>query len=189
VTGEAIGETVITTMTLLTRAVELAAAARAAGNHPFGALLAADDGSVIAEAANTVETERDPTGHAELNLVRKTGHLGSEALAATTLYTSTEPCAMCAGGIYWSGIGRVVFAMAESELLEMTGKDPRNLTLDLPSRQVFAAGSRLVEVQGPVELAAAREDVKSTKISGIKASAEPTAMVRLPLLTTRRAPL
>jgi tRNA(Arg) A34 adenosine deaminase TadA len=144
-------------MSLLARAVALAAAARAAGNHPFGALLAGPDGEVIAEAANTVETEQDPTGHAELNLVRKTGHLGAEALGATTLYTSTEPCAMCAGGIYWAGIGRVVFAMAESELLGMTGADPRNPTLDLPSRIVFAGGSRSVIVEGPFAMAAARE--------------------------------
>ena len=144
-------------MTFLTRAVELAAAARAGGNHPFGALLVGADGEVLSEALNTVESERDPTGHAELNLVRKAGHLGPEALATTTLYTSTEPCAMCAGGIYWSGIGSVVFAMAETELLEMTGADPRNPTLALPSRQVFAAGSRRVDVQGPFPLPAARE--------------------------------
>lgn len=144
-------------MTFLTRAVELAAAARAGGNHPFGALLVDACGEVLAEALNTVETESDPTGHAELNLVRKAGHLGPGILASATLYTSTEPCAMCAGGIYWSGVGRVVFAMAETELLEMTGADPRNPTLALPSRQVFAAGSRRVDVQGPFPLPGARE--------------------------------
>jgi tRNA(Arg) A34 adenosine deaminase TadA len=144
-------------MTLLTRAVELAAAARAAGNHPFGALLADAAGTVVAEAQNTVETGQDPTGHAELNLVRAAGHLGAAALGELTLFTSTEPCAMCAGGIYWSGVGRVVFAMAESELLEMTGSDPRNPTLALPSRIVFAAGSRPVLVQGPFPLRSARE--------------------------------
>lgn len=144
-------------MELLTRAVRLAASARAGGNHPFGALLAAPDGRVVAEAQNTVESDRDPTGHAELNLVRETGRLGPQALAAMTLYTSTEPCAMCSGGIYWAGIGRVVFAMAESELLQLTGTDARNPTLNLPSRDVFAAGSRRVEVRGPFPLPAARE--------------------------------
>jgi tRNA(Arg) A34 adenosine deaminase TadA len=142
---------------LLEGAVELARQAREGGNHPFGALLAAANGELLAEAMNTVETQRDPTGHAELNLVRLTGHLGAEVLAATTLYTSTEPCAMCAGGIYWAGIGRVVFALAETDLLSITGVDPRNPTLALPSRQVFAAGSRPVDVIGPVDLAGARE--------------------------------
>jgi tRNA(Arg) A34 adenosine deaminase TadA len=157
-------------MSLLARTVSLAASARAAGNHPFGALLAGRDGEVIAEASNTVETEKDPTGHAELNLVRKSGHLGPDALAAMTLYTSTEPCAMCAGGIYWAGIGRVVFAMAESELVELAGSDPRNSTLDLPSRTVFAAGSRPVAVEGPFALPGAREVHKDFWVVGHKDS-------------------
>ena len=142
---------------LLTRAVQLAAAARSGGNHPFGALLTDEGGTVVAEAGNTVETERDPTGHAELNLVRKVGHLGAEALRTMRLYTSTEPCAMCSGGIYWAGIGTVVFALPESELLHFTGGDPRNPTLALPSRQVFAAGSRAVTVSGPHDIPGARD--------------------------------
>jgi tRNA(Arg) A34 adenosine deaminase TadA len=142
---------------LLKRAIDLAGEARKGGNHPFGALLAGPASTVIAEAKNTVETGRDPTGHAELNLVRLTGHLGADVLAPTTLYTSTEPCAMCSGGIYWAGIGRVVFALAETELLSFTGADPRNSTLALPSRSVFAAGSRPVDVVGPIAVAGARE--------------------------------
>jgi len=145
------------TEALLVRAVQLAAASRTSGNHPFGALIVDAAGEVIAEAGNSVETDRDPTGHAELNLVRKVGHLGPEALRSATLYTSTEPCAMCAGGIYWAGIGRVVYALAESELITYTGSDPRNPTLALPSRQVFAAGSRPVEISGPHEIAGARD--------------------------------
>jgi tRNA(Arg) A34 adenosine deaminase TadA len=142
---------------LLTRCVQLAAAARSGGNHPFGALVVDASGTVLAEAGNTVESERDPTGHAELNLVRKVGHLGPDALRTAVLYTSTEPCAMCAGGIYWAGIGAVVFALSETDLLGFTGGDPRNPTLALPSRQVFAAGSRPVAVSGPHEIAGARE--------------------------------
>jgi tRNA(Arg) A34 adenosine deaminase TadA len=144
-------------LTLLTRAIALAAASREAGNHPFGALLVDTAGEVVAEAGNTVETDLDPAGHAELNLVRKVGHLGADALSAMTLYTSTEPCAMCSGGIYWAGIGRVVFALSEQELLVFTGADPRNPTMSLPSRVVFAAGSRPVITEGPFELPEARE--------------------------------
>jgi tRNA(Arg) A34 adenosine deaminase TadA len=141
----------------LARAIVLARQARASGNHPFGALLAGSDGRVIAEAVNTVETDRDPTAHAELNLVRQTGHLGLEMLATATLYTSTEPCAMCSGAIYWAGIGCVVYALAESELLGFTGRDARNPTLALPSRTVFAAGNRSIDVRGPFSLPEARE--------------------------------
>lgn len=96
---------------LLRRAIALAASARSHGNHPFGALLTNEDGDVIAEAENTVVTERDVTGHAETNMVRNAWRRFNEDVRArSALYTSTEPCAMCSGAIYWSGIPRVVFA-------------------------------------------------------------------------------
>jgi tRNA(Arg) A34 adenosine deaminase TadA len=133
----------------LRTAIDLAAAARAGGNHPFGALLVLDGESVL-QAGNTVSTDRDPTGHAETNLVRLAGR-GYERgeLARATLYTSTEPCAMCTGAVYWSGIGRIVYALGEDELLAMTGAHEENPTMALPSREVLARGSRPVAVVGP----------------------------------------
>ena len=81
--------------------LKLARAARAAGNHPFGALLVRE-GQILLTAENTVNTEQDITGHAELNLVRSASRqLGLDGLRGTTLYTSTEPCAMCTGAIVW----------------------------------------------------------------------------------------
>jgi tRNA(Arg) A34 adenosine deaminase TadA len=77
-------------------------------------------------------------------------HNSLEALAGATLYSSAEPCAMCAGAIYWSGIGRVVYALSETRLLGLTGDHPENLTLRLPCREVFARGQRAVEVIGPL---------------------------------------
>jgi tRNA(Arg) A34 adenosine deaminase TadA len=143
---------------LLAQAVSVAQAARAHGNHPFGAVLADPSGEAVLTAENTVVTERDATGHAETNLVRRaTARYTSNELAHFALYTSTEPCAMCAGAIFWSGIGTVVYALAETELYEMTGDDPANLTLELACRDVFAAGRRRVEVRGPFPLEAARE--------------------------------
>jgi tRNA(Arg) A34 adenosine deaminase TadA len=71
-------------------------------------------------------------------------------LGRATLYSSAEPCAMCAGGIYWSGIGRVVYALSEHRLLEITGAHPANPTLSLPCREVFARGQRHIEVLGPL---------------------------------------
>ncbi len=137
----------------LRQAIGLAAEARAGGNHPFGAVLVDGSGQVVAVARNSVVTGRDHTGHAETNLVRQVGTLMAEGgldPATSTLYTSTEPCAMCAGAIYWSGVGRVVYALAEADLLAMTGDDhPGNPTLALPCRQVFAAGSHAVVVDGP----------------------------------------
>ncbi len=136
----------------LHRAVEIAAKARDHGNHPFGAIIVTE-GGVEVEAENTVLTESDPTGHAETNLVRLASSVLSHAeLATCTLYTSTEPCAMCAGAIYWAGINRVVFALSEAELIAMTAANPDEQTLDLPCREVFARGPRPIEVIGPVEL-------------------------------------
>jgi len=131
----------------LHQAIELAWRARENGNHPFGALLVDGGGAVVLEAENTVLTEHDCTNHAELNLVRAARHFDETTLRGCTLYTSTEPCAMCAGAIYWSGIGRVVFALAGATLIEMVGDADEDLAL--PCREVLARGGRAVEVSGP----------------------------------------
>lgn len=134
----------------LRQAVEVARRARANGNHPFGALLVDAEGKVLLEAENTVQTERDCTGHAELNLMRLASRSYDPGFLATcTLYTSTEPCAMCSGAIYWGNVRRVVYALSEARLRELTGDDPANPTLELPCREVFARGQRPVEVLGP----------------------------------------
>jgi tRNA(Arg) A34 adenosine deaminase TadA len=141
----------------LTRAVELAALARAGGNDPFGALLVTSDGRIV-EAQNSVVTGSDPTGHAETNLVRlAAAQISSDELASSTLYTSTEPCAMCCGAIFWGGIPRVVYALAESELNAMLPAGSIGLVLDLPSREVFARGGHATEVVGPIETPGMRE--------------------------------
>ena len=135
---------------LLRAAIAASARARARGNHPFGAVLVDSRGAVVLEAENSVVTEDDCTGHAETNLVRLAWkRFGRAPLADCSLYTSCEPCAMCSGAIYWSGIGRVVYAMSESQLAELTGDDPENPTMSLPSAVVLGSGQRDVTVQGP----------------------------------------
>ena len=136
----------------LRRAIELAREARCDGRHPFGSLIVNEHGETVVEARNNaVRPKGDPTQHAELVACSQAAHLLSEAeLARCTLYTSTEPCAMCAGAIYWTGIGRVVFALAETGLLKFTGNDAENPTLDLPCREVFARGQRPIVVAGPL---------------------------------------
>ncbi len=137
---------------LLRLAIDVAKRARDRGNHPFGAILERG-GEVLLEAENTVTTDRDVTRHAELNLVRLASRsFSADELAECTLYSSTEPCAMCSGGIYWSGIGRVVYALAETELGRLTGADAENPTMHLPARIVLAAGQRSIEVEGPADL-------------------------------------
>ena len=136
---------------LLRRAISVARRSRQHGNHPFGALLATGSGEVLLEAENTVVTGPDCTGHAEINLVRQAcAQLRADVLATATLYTSTEPCAMCAGAMYWAGVTRVVFGLREDQLYAMTGADPKNPTLSLPCREVFARGQRPTDVVGPL---------------------------------------
>lgn len=134
---------------LLRETIRLAERSRAEGNHPFGALLADAGGGVLLSSGNTHSTDGG-TGHAELNVARAAAaRYTPEFLAGCTLYTSVEPCTMCAGATYWAGIGRLVYGMAETRLAELTGDNPENLTMSLPCRQVLAAGQRPVEVVGP----------------------------------------
>ncbi|MEU8176326.1 nucleoside deaminase [Microbispora hainanensis] len=101
----------------LRRAIELAAEARAGGNPPFGSLLVGPDGDVLAEERNTSITEADITAHPELKLARWAAReLDPAAAAGTTMYTSCQPCGMCAGAIERSGLGRVVFALSTEQL-------------------------------------------------------------------------
>jgi tRNA(Arg) A34 adenosine deaminase TadA len=74
----------------------------------------------------------------------------ADVLKGCTLYSSAEPCAMCAGAIYWVGIGRLVFGLGEQRLKAITGDHPENPTLDMPCRNVFAAGQKTIEVVGPL---------------------------------------
>ncbi len=136
----------------LRKAIALSEQVKARGKHPFAALIVDQQGEVLAEAGNAFGwPDGDATGHAELVAVREASHRYPPArLAAATLYSSAEPCAMCAGAIYWSGISRVVYALSEERLLSLTGNHPENPTLSLPCREVFARGQREIEVAGPL---------------------------------------
>ena len=134
----------------LLRANVVARRAMAMGRHPFGALLLAPDGeTVLAEQGNI-----DTVNHAESTLARTAANYPGAYLAQCTLVTTFEPCAMCAGTIYWAGIGHVVYGAEETALLALTGDHPENPTLSLPCRDVFARGQRPVQVTGPVEAVA-----------------------------------
>jgi tRNA(Arg) A34 adenosine deaminase TadA len=132
-------------------AIDVARQARAAGNHPFGAILVNRDGTVLMEAGNAHSDAGDRTGHAERVLMTRASRAyPAEFLAGCTLYTSAEPCAMCAGAAYWAGVGRVVYGLSEREMGALIGPHPENLTMDLPCRVVLSAGQRVIEVVGPL---------------------------------------
>lgn len=101
----------------LRRAIALAAEARAQGDPPFGSLLVSAEGIVLAEERNTTLSDRDVTAHPELKLARWAAReLQREHAQASTMYTSCQPCPMCANVIARSGIGRVVYALSTEQL-------------------------------------------------------------------------
>jgi tRNA(Arg) A34 adenosine deaminase TadA len=101
----------------LRRYVELAEEAVAAGDFPFGSVLVAADGTVLAEDRNREETDRDPTSHPEFALARWAGqHLTPPERAAATVYTSGEHCPMCAAAHGWAGLGRIVYATSSEQM-------------------------------------------------------------------------
>jgi tRNA(Arg) A34 adenosine deaminase TadA len=136
---------------LLRRSFAVARRSLTHGNHPFGAILVDQDRNVLIESENGYMPARDGTAHAERVLASKAcTTLSPAVLAKSTLYSSAEPCAMCAGAIYWAGIGRLVYALSERRLRDITGNHPENPTLNLPCREVLARGQRPTEVIGPL---------------------------------------
>ncbi|MEV0952785.1 nucleoside deaminase [Promicromonospora sp. NPDC050249] len=106
--------------TLLRRAISIAAHAVTVGDAPYGSLLAGPDGTILVEAHNTVRRDNDITAHPELKLARWAAReLDPDTASHATMYTSCQPCTMCAGGIIRSGIGRVVYALATEQLVEL----------------------------------------------------------------------
>ena len=136
----------------LRRSFDVARRAREGGDHPFGSLLVGPDGEVLREQGNGYTAEGgDRTAHAERLLASWAAKaFETDFLQRCTLYSSAEPCAMCAGALYWAGIGRLVYGQSEKGLKAATGAHEENPTLDLPCRVIFAAGQRPTEVVGPL---------------------------------------
>ncbi len=140
----------------LLAANEVAKKARESGNTPFGAVLVDDKGNIIMEQGNAEGDLHDATAHAERMLASRASQAYSkDFLWKCTLYTTFEPCCMCTGAIYWSNIGKIVYALTEKRLLELTGADEKNPTFNISSRTILAAGQKNIEVLGPFEEIAA----------------------------------
>jgi tRNA(Arg) A34 adenosine deaminase TadA len=105
---------------LLRRAIAIAAHAITLGDAPYGSLLAGADGAILIEAHNTVRRDNDISAHPELKLARWAAReLDRDTAARATLYTSCQPCQMCAGAIVRSGLGRVVYALSTEQLVRL----------------------------------------------------------------------
>ncbi|GGS47874.1 nucleoside deaminase [Streptomyces griseoviridis] len=137
-----------TELPLLRRCVELAAEALAAGDEPFGSVLAGADGTVLAEDRNRIASG-DSTRHPEFALARWAAeHLDPAERAAATVYTSGEHCPMCAAAHAWVGLGRIVYVASSRQLSQWLTE------LDVPAAPVRALPVRDiapgVTVDGPV---------------------------------------
>jgi tRNA(adenine34) deaminase len=135
----------------LRRAIALAEEAVESGRRPFGALVVAQDGSVVAEATSDQQGDRDWTAHAEIKAIRAAGQVLSwSELERATLYASSDPCPMCAGSMYWSNLRRVVYGLGEAGMRSLRSENAKGRGLEMSCREVLARSSHPIEVIGPV---------------------------------------
>ena len=133
----------------LRRCVELAAEAVDAGDHPFGSVLVAGDGRVLAEDRNRENSAGDATRHPEIDLARwAAANMTADERAAATVFTSGEHCPMCSAAHAWVGLGRIVYVSSSEQLTGWLGElgVPPSPVIPLAVNQV-APG---LLVQGPV---------------------------------------
>lgn len=139
----------MTVIDFLTRAITIADESRAAGDHPFGALLVVND-VIVAEAHNLVNTSRDITAHAEMMLVRNLQRTARLALLGTGIvYASCEPCPMCVGAMFWAGARHVVFGLSANRLTAMSsaGNEPFGFTIT--AGEIGVAATPPMRIDGP----------------------------------------
>ena len=136
---------------LLTATFEVAKRSQENGNLPYGCILVDEHGNIIMEGENSVITEKDSLGHAEINLIREASKkYGFDFLDKCTIFTSDEPCPMCSSAIFWGGIGRLVFGLSKSRFYQEYGKDNPTTDFDISCRKILSAGGRKVGVVGPL---------------------------------------
>jgi len=135
---------------LLHAALEVARRSLQNGNLPFGCILTDADGHVIEEGENTVVSAQDSIAHCEINLVLQiAGKYDSKFLESCSVYASTEPCPMCAAAIFWSGIGRIVFALSKEAYHSIAGTTNSAHLFDISCDKLLSYGKRTVKVYGP----------------------------------------
>ena len=131
------------------KAIELAYEAKENGDEPFGSILVDEDGNILMEDKNTRVTQNDITGHPELKIARDAAaKYDSEFLKKCTMYNSAEPCTMCTGAIYWSGIGRIVFGIDKKRLNEL--KQDGEGSINYSIHELLGNSGKEFEVTGPM---------------------------------------
>ncbi|GLX76968.1 tRNA-specific adenosine deaminase [Thalassotalea insulae] len=135
----------------LRRAIQVAKRSAQQGNLPYGCVLVDEQGNVLLEGENSVITDNDVLAHAEVNLL----HIASkryapEFLKNCTIYTSDEPCPMCASAIFWSGVGQLVFGLSQARFFAEFGRKNSHITFDLSCRELLKFSGRQVKIAGPL---------------------------------------
>lgn len=131
----------------LKRAIKISQDAFDSGNEPFGALLVDKNGKVLLEQHNAVGELKDHTAHDSLVLSsRASRKYDPDFLWECTLYSTIEPCFMCLGGIFWTNIGHIKYAMAESELNSMFGGEP---LVTIHSKDLIPYIAKDIKISGP----------------------------------------
>lgn len=132
------------------KAIELAYRAKEKGDNPFGSILVDEDGNILMEDENTQITENDITGHPELKIARRAAaKYDKEFLKKCTMYNSAEPCTMCTGAIYWSGIGRIVFGISKKRLHELNTDSDGSINYSI--HELLDNSGKSFEVVGPMD--------------------------------------
>jgi tRNA(Arg) A34 adenosine deaminase TadA len=135
----------------LRKSLEIAKRSMDNGNLPFGCILVGPDNTILAEGENTVVTDDNPIAHCEINLIGQIKNkFDSQYLQQATMYASTEPCPMCTGAIFWSGIGRLVFALSKEGYHAVAQTSNPAHIFDMKSAEILSHGGRKVNVEGPL---------------------------------------
>lgn len=135
----------------LQKSLEVAKQSKDKGNLPFGCILVAPGGELLLTGENSVNTDVDAIAHCEINLAHQLkGRFELDFLQQCTVYASTEPCPMCAAALFWSGIGRIVFALSKEGYHSVAQTNNPAHIMNMKAGEVLSRGGRYVEIIGPL---------------------------------------
>ncbi|MCX7592312.1 MAG: nucleoside deaminase [Fischerella sp.] len=122
--------------------MRLALAEAKKGDAPYGAVIVKDK-KIVAAAYNTVKRDNDPSAHAEINAIRNlTAKLQSSSLEGHSIYTTGEPCPMCAAACVWSGISEIVYGASIQDLISVNQSQ-----ITITCEEIIAQSFRKIHVK------------------------------------------
>ncbi len=111
------------------------------GDAPYGAVIVKDN-QVIARNHNTVKRDSDPSAHAEINVIRSlTARLKNPSLEGYIIYTTGEPCPMCASACVWTGISEIIYGASIEDLVSVNQSQ-----INISCEEVIAQSVRKIKV-------------------------------------------